>query len=308
MTSAHCAANAAAFEALGASAPRARGRRQRHHGDDRPRQRGGAAGARGADRLPAALRSGRASSRWRGLRRAAGTVMTLSTLSSVTPAELAAAAPGATQWFQLYWSRDRGFTQGLVAAAVEAGFAALMLPRSTLPGRRPTRARRARRLRASGGPAAAEHPRQTLRREDFHSGTARGRRRHAHLARPRMAALDLPAAVGRQGDPDRRGRAARRRARRRSAWSSRITAGASSTACRQRSTSSRRWSRRSADAGRGAGRRRHPPRHRTCSRRSPSARGPTLAGRAVLCGLAVDGEAGAASVLELLRAESSSSA
>ena len=42
----------------------------------------------------------------------AGTVMTLSTLSSVTPAELAAAAPGARQWFQLYWSRDRGFTQG----------------------------------------------------------------------------------------------------------------------------------------------------------------------------------------------------
>ena len=33
---------------------------------------------------------------------AAGTVMCLSTLSSVSPAELAAAAPGAPQWFQLY--------------------------------------------------------------------------------------------------------------------------------------------------------------------------------------------------------------
>jgi L-lactate dehydrogenase (FMN-dependent) and related alpha-hydroxy acid dehydrogenases len=51
----------------------------------------------------------------------AGTVMTLSTLSSVTPAELAAAALGATQWFQLYWSRDRGFTQGLVEAASRPG-------------------------------------------------------------------------------------------------------------------------------------------------------------------------------------------
>jgi isopentenyl diphosphate isomerase/L-lactate dehydrogenase-like FMN-dependent dehydrogenase len=58
---------------------------------------------------------------------AAGTVMCLSTLSSVTPAELAAAAPGAPQWFQLYWSRDRGFTEELLAAVVEAGFGAVML-------------------------------------------------------------------------------------------------------------------------------------------------------------------------------------
>ncbi len=58
---------------------------------------------------------------------AAGTAMCLSTLSSVTPAELAAAAPGAPQWFQLYWSRDRGFTEELLAAVVEAGFGALML-------------------------------------------------------------------------------------------------------------------------------------------------------------------------------------
>jgi len=58
---------------------------------------------------------------------AAGTVMTLSTLSSVTPADLAAAAPGAPQWFQLYWSRDRGFTQGLVESAAESGFRAVVL-------------------------------------------------------------------------------------------------------------------------------------------------------------------------------------
>jgi isopentenyl diphosphate isomerase/L-lactate dehydrogenase-like FMN-dependent dehydrogenase len=57
----------------------------------------------------------------------AGTVMCLSSLSSVTPAELAAAAPQATPWFQLYWSRDRGFTTELLAALSEAGFGALML-------------------------------------------------------------------------------------------------------------------------------------------------------------------------------------
>jgi len=57
----------------------------------------------------------------------AGTVMCLSTLSSVSPAELAAAAPGALQWFQLYWSRDRGFTAELVASVAEAGFRAIVL-------------------------------------------------------------------------------------------------------------------------------------------------------------------------------------
>jgi isopentenyl diphosphate isomerase/L-lactate dehydrogenase-like FMN-dependent dehydrogenase len=57
----------------------------------------------------------------------AGTVATLSTFSSVTPAELAAAASGATLWFQLYWARDRGFTQELVESVAEARFAALML-------------------------------------------------------------------------------------------------------------------------------------------------------------------------------------
>jgi isopentenyl diphosphate isomerase/L-lactate dehydrogenase-like FMN-dependent dehydrogenase len=57
----------------------------------------------------------------------AGTVMCLSTLSSVSPAELAAAAPEATLWFQLYCSRDRGFTQELVAGVAEAGFKALVL-------------------------------------------------------------------------------------------------------------------------------------------------------------------------------------
>ena len=58
---------------------------------------------------------------------AAGTIMCLSTLASITPAELAAAVPGASQWFQLYWSPDRGFTRELVTSVAEAGFRALVL-------------------------------------------------------------------------------------------------------------------------------------------------------------------------------------
>ena len=58
---------------------------------------------------------------------AAGTVYTLSSLGSVRPRELAEAAPDALRWFQLYWSRDRGFTSDLVAEAADAGFGALVL-------------------------------------------------------------------------------------------------------------------------------------------------------------------------------------
>lgn len=98
---------------------------------------------------------------------AAGTIMSLSTLSSVTPAELAAAAPGAAQWFQLYWSRDRGFTQGLVEAAFASGFSALVLT-VDLPvaGRRERDARAAFRL-----PDDLPLPNipQELRGDDFHT-------------------------------------------------------------------------------------------------------------------------------------------
>jgi isopentenyl diphosphate isomerase/L-lactate dehydrogenase-like FMN-dependent dehydrogenase len=57
----------------------------------------------------------------------AGTIYCLSTISSVSPGELAAAAPEGARWFQLYWSRDRGFTAELVAAAADAGFSAIVL-------------------------------------------------------------------------------------------------------------------------------------------------------------------------------------
>jgi isopentenyl diphosphate isomerase/L-lactate dehydrogenase-like FMN-dependent dehydrogenase len=97
----------------------------------------------------------------------AGTVMTLSTLSSVTPAELAAGAPDGTKWLQLYWSRDRGFTQELVQSAADAGFSAIVLTVDL-----PVAGRRERDIRAGFAlPDDLELPNLplALRREDFHT-------------------------------------------------------------------------------------------------------------------------------------------
>jgi isopentenyl diphosphate isomerase/L-lactate dehydrogenase-like FMN-dependent dehydrogenase len=58
---------------------------------------------------------------------AAGTVMCLSTLATATPADVAAAAPGAPRWFQLYVFRDRGVTRSFVEQAVEHGYGAIVL-------------------------------------------------------------------------------------------------------------------------------------------------------------------------------------
>jgi isopentenyl diphosphate isomerase/L-lactate dehydrogenase-like FMN-dependent dehydrogenase len=65
-----------------------------------------------------------------GMARAAaavGTIMVLSTLATSSPGEVAAAAPGATRWFQLYCFRDRGVTRALIDQAEEAGFSAIAL-------------------------------------------------------------------------------------------------------------------------------------------------------------------------------------
>jgi 4-hydroxymandelate oxidase len=58
---------------------------------------------------------------------AAGTLMIASTLATVSLEAVAAAAPGAPRWFQLYVRRDRGWTAELVARAVAAGYRALVL-------------------------------------------------------------------------------------------------------------------------------------------------------------------------------------
>jgi isopentenyl diphosphate isomerase/L-lactate dehydrogenase-like FMN-dependent dehydrogenase len=58
---------------------------------------------------------------------AAGTIMCLSTLATSTPAEVAASAPAAPRWFQLYVFRDRGITNALVEQAAESGYSAIVL-------------------------------------------------------------------------------------------------------------------------------------------------------------------------------------
>jgi isopentenyl diphosphate isomerase/L-lactate dehydrogenase-like FMN-dependent dehydrogenase len=62
--------------------------------------------------------------------RAAGAVDTafcLSTFASATPAAVAAAAPDATRWFQLYCFRDRAVTDALLSEAIESGYEAIAL-------------------------------------------------------------------------------------------------------------------------------------------------------------------------------------
>jgi 4-hydroxymandelate oxidase len=66
------------------------------------------------------LASGRAA-------RDTGTVMCLSTFSTVGAAALAEAVPGGTRWFQLYVFRDRGVTRAMVEAAAAAGYEALVV-------------------------------------------------------------------------------------------------------------------------------------------------------------------------------------
>jgi isopentenyl diphosphate isomerase/L-lactate dehydrogenase-like FMN-dependent dehydrogenase len=96
-----------------------------------------------------------------------GTVMCQSTLSSVTPAGLAAAAPDARLWFQLYWSSDRGFTAELLAGVAEAGFEAVLFTVDF-----PAAGRRERDLRAAFTlPEDLVTPNipGSLRRCDFHT-------------------------------------------------------------------------------------------------------------------------------------------
>jgi isopentenyl diphosphate isomerase/L-lactate dehydrogenase-like FMN-dependent dehydrogenase len=58
---------------------------------------------------------------------AAGVPLILSTFSSRTPEEVAAAAPAATRWFQLYIQSDPGHSRDLVERAAAAGFGAIVL-------------------------------------------------------------------------------------------------------------------------------------------------------------------------------------
>jgi isopentenyl diphosphate isomerase/L-lactate dehydrogenase-like FMN-dependent dehydrogenase len=56
---------------------------------------------------------------------AAGTIMCVSSFATTSPRDVAAAAPGAPRWLQLYCFRDAGVTRALVEAAVECGYRAI---------------------------------------------------------------------------------------------------------------------------------------------------------------------------------------
>lgn len=58
---------------------------------------------------------------------AAGSLMVASTLATVSLEDVAAAAPDAPRWFQVYVRRDRGWTAELVARAQRAGYRAIVL-------------------------------------------------------------------------------------------------------------------------------------------------------------------------------------
>ena len=58
---------------------------------------------------------------------AAGTIMCLSMIASSRPREVAGGAPAAPRWFQLYCFSDRGVTRALIDEAVESGFDAIAL-------------------------------------------------------------------------------------------------------------------------------------------------------------------------------------
>jgi 4-hydroxymandelate oxidase len=58
---------------------------------------------------------------------AAGTLMTLSTVSSVTLEDVAASAPEGARWFQLYCYQDRAETEAIVLRAHRAGYRAIVL-------------------------------------------------------------------------------------------------------------------------------------------------------------------------------------
>ena len=57
----------------------------------------------------------------------AGTVLCLSSLTSTRPAEVAGAAPDGKRWLQVYLFRDRGVTRAIVEEAAESGYEALLL-------------------------------------------------------------------------------------------------------------------------------------------------------------------------------------
>ncbi len=57
----------------------------------------------------------------------AGTLMCVSTVATAEPGEVAAAAPGAPRWLQIYVFRDREVSDRVIEQALDAGYTALVL-------------------------------------------------------------------------------------------------------------------------------------------------------------------------------------
>lgn len=62
-----------------------------------------------------------------------GLIFTLSTISTSSIEEVAAAAPNCVKWFQLYIYKDRSVSENLIRRAENSGFKALVLTVDT-PG------------------------------------------------------------------------------------------------------------------------------------------------------------------------------
>ncbi len=73
---------------------------------------------------------------------AAAAAMCLSTLATARPSEVAAAAPGGRRFFQLYEFRDHGITRALMDEAVANGFEAIVVTADLPPGGNRERDRR----------------------------------------------------------------------------------------------------------------------------------------------------------------------
>jgi isopentenyl diphosphate isomerase/L-lactate dehydrogenase-like FMN-dependent dehydrogenase len=58
---------------------------------------------------------------------AADAIFCLSSLATASPAEVAAASPDGTRWFQLYVFKDRALSRGLLDAAIENGYEAIVI-------------------------------------------------------------------------------------------------------------------------------------------------------------------------------------
>ncbi len=159
---------------------------------------------------------------------AAGVPYILSTTSSRSIEEVAAAAPDATRWFQLYVQADAARSRRLVERAAAAGYGAIVLT-VDLPvlGYRDRDRRSGFELPPLGNfrEVGATHGSHAERRARV------AERDDPHLGRPRGDPALVRSAARAQGHPDRRGRPAGGRARGRTRSSSAITAAASSIGC-----------------------------------------------------------------------------